>query len=58
LSTCTAIGLAFYIENTAAMFIAVTGSALYWQGHANEVKLNKLLDAQGIVVTPSDMDDH
>jgi hypothetical protein len=25
LSTCTAIGLAFYSENTAAMFIAVIG---------------------------------
>jgi len=56
LAVCGLIGAAAYSENTAAQFVAVVGSALFWQGHNIEVKLNKILDRLNIDMTWKDYD--
>jgi hypothetical protein len=50
------IALASYSENVAAMFVAVIGFAIFWQGYNIEVKLNKLLDFYNLKLTDEDYD--
>lgn len=49
------IGIAAMSGDTAAVFVAVTGAVLFWQGHVIEVKLNKILDQAGLTVTKDDL---
>lgn len=51
-----AVGLASYSESVPAMFVAVIGAAIFWQGYNIEVKLNKLLDSQHLRLTDEDYD--
>lgn len=56
LLTSAAVAAAVYSESVPAMFIAVIGSALFWQNHTIEVKLNKLLDHHQIFVSRDDIE--
>lgn len=49
-------GLAAYQENLAAFYVSWGAHFIIYQLHAVEVKVNKLLDAQGIRVTQIDID--
>jgi type II secretory pathway component PulF len=40
---CVALALAAFLENLAAAFIVIVGSAIFWQNHKIEMKLNRLL---------------
>lgn len=51
-----ALALAGYHESIPAAFVAVFGAIIMKMCHVIEVKLNKLLDAQRIYLTPKDLD--
>ena len=36
--------------------VLIVGHILFWQNHAIEVKLNRLLDASGLIVMQADID--
>ncbi len=55
--TFALIAVGILSENIAALLIAIVGSILIWQSHIIELKLNKLLDHAGIIVTKADFDD-
>ena len=38
-----ALALAAFLEDLAAAFIVIIGSAIFWQNHKIEMKLNRLL---------------
>ena len=37
------------------LVLAAVGHVLFWQGHAIETKLNRLLDERGLTVTRSEI---
>ncbi|OJW61874.1 MAG: hypothetical protein BGO65_01565 [Afipia sp. 64-13] len=55
--TFALIAVGILSENIAALLIAIVGSILIWQAHIIELKLNKLLDHAGIVITKADFED-
>jgi hypothetical protein len=48
-------GLAMYIENIAAAYVAVGTSGIIYLLHTIEVKINRLLDHYGIVITDTEI---
>jgi hypothetical protein len=48
-------GAAVYVDNLAATYVAVGTHAIVYLLHAVEVKLNRLLDHQGIVITDAEI---
>lgn len=55
--TFALIAIGILSENIAALLIAIVGAILIWQAHIIELKLNKLLDHAGIVITKADFED-
>lgn len=51
-----AFAMAAVALDVAAIFVILVGSTIYWQNHKIEVKLNKLLDYHGIVVTNDELE--
>jgi len=48
-------GIAIYADNMAAAYVAAGTHAIIYFIHAIEVKLNRLLDNYGILVTDADI---
>jgi hypothetical protein len=48
-------GLAMHIENIAAAYVAVGTSGIIYLLHTIEVKINRLLDHYGIVITDTEI---
>lgn len=47
---------AFAAENLAAQYIAVFGTWIAYVAHAIEVRLNKLLDQNNVLISAEDLD--
>jgi hypothetical protein len=49
-------GIAVYAENVAAAYVALGSHAIIYLLHVIHVKLNKLLDYYGILVSDAEID--